>query len=168
MFREPSAQEIVECGYEHYNKKNRWQRIEHLDNAHHKSVSAPPDISRDGTPRHADDQRDGGADDADKQRNPSAKKYASQHVTPVNVGAKPVTGIRRLELRVGYLLIGIGRDPRPHHDKQHEHGEKPCADHRRLVALEPPPRALIRREVLLRLVENRFTHSARVCRADCS
>ena len=84
----------VENHHQDDDKENVRQGIEHVDEAHHQPVRAPPRETGDGAVAHADQQADDGRGDADRQRYARAVEHANEQIAPHRVGAEPVRAAR--------------------------------------------------------------------------
>ena len=141
---QPALQHPLQRRDDHDYKNDRRQRVEHVHRAHHQVVPAPAEQAGRRTPQHADHQAHQRADQADDQRNPRAGQHAPEQVAPVHVGAKPMPGAWRGELRLA-VHIALARDQRPS-QRQHEQAkQKHRRHHRRTVVAEPQPGAAVRR-----------------------
>ena len=152
-------QDGVQGGDEHDDKNDGRHGIEHIDKTHHHRVPASAAITGGRAPQDADNQADRRADQADEQRNARAVANPAQQITPVDVGAEPMPGAGRLELRVGNRIgrMGQGRgqerrdagpaEEGPNQNSQNQEGQNNGSGGGGPVAAEAAPGFLIGAEM---------------------
>jgi hypothetical protein len=84
--------EAAEHHRQHDHEKDEGDRIQDIDDSHHKSVDPAADEAGSGAPDDADDQADEGGGKADQQRHLAAIERAHEQVTVVGIGAQEIAG----------------------------------------------------------------------------
>ena len=77
-----------EEGHQQDDEEHEGQRIEPVDQPHHRHVDAPAREARDGAVARADEQRDRAAERADDERYSARDHHTRQQVAAVRIGAR--------------------------------------------------------------------------------